>query len=143
MTPDEFDREVQRTAARAEFPEWARGGTQTFDVLIWGLGLTGEAGEVADLLKKGHGHGHGVDRDKVCKELGDVAWYLSALAQAHGFTLDQVLAANVAKLRARYPDGFTIEASKVKGEECQHPVVVNGICATCRGYYPTGGTVAA
>lgn len=37
-----------------------------------GLGLTGEAGEVAELLKKHVGHGHALDRDKLAKELGDV-----------------------------------------------------------------------
>lgn len=89
----------------------------TLDSLIWGLGLTGEAGEVVDLLKKGFGHGHGVDREKLKKELGDVLWYLANLADAFGLTLSEVALVNVLKLRARYPTGFSVEASKAKADE--------------------------
>src|SRR4051812_33104077 len=120
MTFDEYQAHVLRTANRGEYPKSVGGWKDTqalFDTLVWGLGLTGEAGEVADLLKKGIGHSHGVDKDKLCKELGDVMWYVGALAHAYGIGLDEVAQANVAKLKARYPDGFTVEASKAKADE--------------------------
>jgi NTP pyrophosphatase (non-canonical NTP hydrolase) len=97
----------------------AKAGLRVIDQMVWALGLTGEAGEVADLLKKGFGHGHGVDREKLQKELGDVLWYLAVLADSFGLTLSEVARANVAKLRARYPTGFSIEASKAKADEAQ------------------------
>lgn len=75
------------------------------------LGLTGEAGEVADLVKKHIGHGHQLDVDKVKKELGDVLWYVSVLSHRIGCTLEEVAQANVEKLRKRYPDGFSSERS--------------------------------
>jgi NTP pyrophosphatase (non-canonical NTP hydrolase) len=75
------------------------------------LGISGEAGEVADLVKKYIGHGHALNREKVKKELVDVLWYVAVLAHRLGFTLEEVAAANVAKLRARYPEGFSTEAS--------------------------------
>ena len=74
-------------------------------------GLAGEAGEVSDFHKKWLFHGHPFDRDKLVKELGDVAWYLAVNAWSHKISLDEVLETNIAKLKARYPDGFTSEAS--------------------------------
>lgn len=87
------------------------------DIHIWAHGLAGEAGEVCDLLKKTHGHGKPYDADKMLKELGDVIWYVAVLAHAHGFTLDQVAQANVDKLKARYPKGFSVAAAAAKADE--------------------------
>lgn len=84
---------------------------QLQDKQIWALGLAGEAGEVADYLKKVHGHGKPYDRTKLLGELGDVLWYLSNLADIHGMTLSEVAQGNVDKLRARHPKGFTVETA--------------------------------
>lgn len=78
------------------------------------LGLGGEAGEVVDLVKKVLHHGTPLDRDKLIKEMGDVRWYLEYLAATLGITMTEVEVANVAKLRARYPDGFSHEAANRK-----------------------------
>lgn len=76
-------------------------------MIIWNaLGLAGEAGEVAETVKKGVLHQHGLDRDKMKKELGDVAWYLAALCTKLGLDLSEVLAANIEKLKVRYPEGY-------------------------------------
>lgn len=75
------------------------------------LGLAGEAGEVADLLKKHLFHGHPLDRDKLKDELGDVLWYVATLATTLGIGLDEVAEHNINKLRARYPEGFDHERS--------------------------------
>lgn len=81
------------------------------DLPVLGLGLTGEAGEVADHIKKHIGHGHDLDQGKMVSELGDVLWYLSMICTRIGVTLDMVAATNIAKLAARYPEGFSFEAS--------------------------------
>lgn len=70
------------------------------------LGVAGEAGEFADLMKKVHFHGVPLDRDKVLKELGDVLYYVTIAAYEHGFDLEDVAIANNKKLAARYPGGF-------------------------------------
>ncbi len=70
------------------------------------LGLAGEAGEVAELIKKARFHGVPYRTDTLRKELGDVLWYLTEMASAHGLTLAEVAQANADKLRARYPNGF-------------------------------------
>ena len=75
------------------------------------LGLAGEAGEVADLLKKAYFQGHPLDFARVAGELGDIAWYLAEAATGLGYDLDDILAANINKLRKRYPDGFEAERS--------------------------------
>jgi NTP pyrophosphatase (non-canonical NTP hydrolase) len=72
------------------------------------LGIAGEAGEVADLLKKQLFHGKQEDADKLCEELGDVLWYVSTIAKLHGLSLSEVAAFNLRKLRKRYPNGFVL-----------------------------------
>lgn len=68
--------------------------------------LAGEAGEICELIFKDAFHRVPYKRDDLKKELGDVLWYVSALAQDHGLTLDEIAAENNRKLAARYPNGF-------------------------------------
>ena len=75
------------------------------------LGLCGESGEVADLLKKHLFQGHDIDIEHIAKELGDVAWYLAVGAYAIGYDLETILQMNVDKLKARYPNGFSTDRS--------------------------------
>lgn len=81
-------------------------------MLLWNaIGLSGEAGEVADLIKKGVFHKHGVDQEALKKELGDVLWYVAGLCTTLGITLEEVMTLNIEKLKARYPEGFKVEDS--------------------------------
>ena len=82
------------------------------DVLINGvMGLCGESGEAIDLVKKHLHQGHELDREKLIKELGDIAWYLAEAATALDANLDDILAGNIDKLRRRYPEGFDADKS--------------------------------
>ena len=82
------------------------------DILINGvMGLCGEAGETIDLVKKHLHQGHDLDREKLTKELGDIAWYLAEAAYALDVSLDAVLEGNIVKLKSRYPEGFDTEKS--------------------------------
>jgi len=82
------------------------------DVLINGvMGLCGESGEAIDIVKKHLFHGHELDREKLIKELGDVAWYLAETATALGVDLEEILRTNIEKLKKRYPEGFDSERS--------------------------------
>ncbi len=69
------------------------------------LGLCGEAGEVADKVKKVLRDQNGCFSDAVKQslllELGDVLWYVAQLASELGFELDQVAEANLEKLASR------------------------------------------
>ena len=87
------------------------------DVLINGvMGLCGESGEAIDIVKKHLAQGHNLDREALIKELGDVAWYLAETAYALDASLEEVFERNIAKLRARYPDGFDAEKSANRSE---------------------------
>ena len=75
------------------------------------LGLAGEAGECADLVKKHYFQdGREVYLDLI-DELGDVLWYVVEAVYALDLTLEEVAQHNVDKLRKRYPDGFDAERS--------------------------------
>lgn len=80
------------------------------------LGLAGEAGEVADMVKKMLGHGHGLDVAALAGELGDVLYYVADAASALGLDLETIAAGNQAKLAARYPDGFDAARSRARYE---------------------------
>ena len=103
--------EYQKLAMTTLNPELGRK-----DVLINGvMGLCGESGEAIDIVKKWLAQGHELDRDKLAKELGDICWYLAETATALGYDLEDIMAANIEKLRMRYPDGF--DAARSIGRE--------------------------
>ena len=81
------------------------------------LGLAGEAGEYIELIKKHLFHGKDLDREKAVKELGDVLWYVMFAADSIGSSLDEVARVNDAKLRERYPNGFSVEAARTRRSE--------------------------
>ena len=75
-------------------------------VLNGALGLFGEGGEVADLVKKAYMQGHPLDKAHIAEELGDVCWYVAELATALGYSMEELMRENIDKLRRRYPEGF-------------------------------------
>jgi NTP pyrophosphatase (non-canonical NTP hydrolase) len=103
MNLDEYQELALRTAGHREDSQK--------QLTYTALGLTGESGEVAEIVKKAFYHGHPLDKEALHNELGDVLWYLAVMADGLGFSLDEIASANVAKLRARYPDGFSEERS--------------------------------
>ena len=79
------------------------------------LGLSAEAGEFGDLVKKCLFQGKELNkenRELMIKELGDVMWYLSQGCMALGVTIEEVLWANIDKLEKRYPNGFEVSRSE-------------------------------
>lgn len=86
-------------------------------MIIWNaIGLAGETGEVVDHIKKAIFHQHGLDREKVKEELGDVLWYIAGLSTQLGFTLEEVMKANISKLQTRYQNGFSVAESRNRSE---------------------------
>ena len=82
------------------------------DVLINGvMGLCGESGEAIDIVKKWLAQGHELDKEKLAKELGDIAWYLAETATALDLNLEDIFEANIEKLKKRYPEGFDVQRS--------------------------------
>lgn len=75
------------------------------------MGLNGEAGECIDILKKHDFQGHTLAIDKILDELGDVLWYVAEAAIGINVSLEEIAQHNIAKLRARYPAGFSADRS--------------------------------
>lgn len=105
MTASEYQRLAMRTA---------RADCRTLSNV--GLGLAGEAGEVADLIKKHLHQGHELNVSDMVDELGDVAWYLALGCEILGVNLGTVMERNIEKLRRRYPEGFDSERSRNREE---------------------------
>ena len=106
MTPNEYQEACLRTASDKMY------ATPYENMLLDGaLGLCGESGEVADLVKKSIFQGHPLDRGHIAEELGDCLWYVSITAYAVGYNLDTIMQMNISKLQKRYPDGFDSERS--------------------------------
>ncbi len=76
-----------------------------------GLGLAGESGEVAELIKKHCFQGHALDESKLIEELGDVLWYIALTAEIQGVQLADIARRNIEKLKKRYPYGYRDEDS--------------------------------
>ncbi len=104
-------REYQRLAGRTliDGPDAEYDSNEI--MLVWNaLGLAGEAGEVADIIKKAVFHQHGFDEatvSKLIKELGDVLWYVAALCTKLSVPIETVMECNIIKLEQRYPAGYT------------------------------------
>lgn len=72
-------------------------------------GLSGEVGEFNDMIKKWIFHEKPFDEEHAKKEMGDVLWYVAMMCYSFGWDLDEILQMNVDKLKARYPQGFSVE----------------------------------
>jgi NTP pyrophosphatase (non-canonical NTP hydrolase) len=111
MNANEYQELAARTLIDAPDAEY----TDAEIMLVWNaLGLAGEAGEVANSIKKMVVHRHGVDRDELVKELGDVLWYVAALCTKLDVPMSTVMERNIAKLMRRYPDGYCSADSQAR-----------------------------
>jgi NTP pyrophosphatase (non-canonical NTP hydrolase) len=90
--------------------------TPVEEILTWGLGITGEAGDdVASCIKKTYMH----DNDKkegIRENIGDTLWYAAMICNFFGWSLQEILDENTKKLRERCPDGFKIDNARRNGE---------------------------
>ena len=81
------------------------------------VGVAGEAGELLDAIKKVWVYSKPLDRENVIEELGDVEFYAQALRSLLDITREETIAANVAKLQRRYPEGYTDAAAIARADK--------------------------
>lgn len=72
-------------------------------VTLGALGLAGEAGEVANIVKKAVFHGKTLDREHLRDELGDVFWYFTLLCDGANLSLQEIIETNNQKMQTRFP----------------------------------------
>lgn len=70
------------------------------------LGLAGESGQVVNLVKNYTFRGADLDKEQLTKEMGDVLWYLSQVAQWTDIPFEEVAQKNIKDLAKRYPHSF-------------------------------------
>jgi len=84
------------------------------EIVNWGLGITGEAGDVAGCIKKTLFHGND-QRNGIRENLGDTLWYAAMICNYFGWDFGEILEENIKKLKQRYPQGFTEKDAKRGG----------------------------
>ena len=113
MTLNEYQVGTMRTAPVQNY-------RQENDMLLNAvLGISGEGGEVADIVKKALFQGHPLDKEHLIEEVGDCLYYIALAATALGMSLDEIAFRNQEKLRARYPYGFDAERSLHRKKEAK------------------------
>ncbi|TDP59831.1 nucleoside triphosphate pyrophosphohydrolase family protein [Aminicella lysinilytica] len=86
------------------------------EVIMGCLGLSGEVGELNDLVKKYIFHESHMDDIKFRKELGDICWYIALICHACNYDLGEIMEMNIEKLKNRYPEGFDVEKANNRAE---------------------------
>jgi NTP pyrophosphatase (non-canonical NTP hydrolase) len=104
LTLNEYQRLAEKTSGAGKSGDRRK--------IIAALGLAGEAGEFANMIKKLTAHGHRIPIEKLAEELGDVLWYVAEAASACNLSLNEIAVMNIKKLKNRYPDGFSEERSR-------------------------------
>ena len=101
MTFEEYQKQALTTVISS--------GDEFKDLLHWVLGINGEAGEVAEKVKKiirdKGGKVSDEDKKELAKELGDVLWYIAVFAHDLGVPFDEIAANNLSKLKSRKARG--------------------------------------
>jgi len=87
------------------------------------IGICGEAGELADGIKQSSIYEKPLDWKNIVEELGDLEFYMAGLRQMLGISRYETLAANVAKLQARYKNGYSDQAAIDRADKNPQPIV--------------------
>jgi NTP pyrophosphatase (non-canonical NTP hydrolase) len=98
---------------------WLEEGVNVPLLLTAAIGAGSESGEFEEIVKKIVFQGKEYNEDTrfhMKRELGDILWYVANAATALGYSLDEIVDGNIAKLEARYPDGFEVYRSENRTE---------------------------
>jgi len=117
MTLAQYKQECGRTLAPLETRE------QNLHMV---LGMVTEVGELADVYKRKLAYGKAEDFTNVKEEIGDLMWYVVNFCNLHGFDLEDILATNIAKLKARFPDKFDADKALTRDLEAERKTLENG-----------------
>lgn len=83
------------------------------------LGISGEAGELLDAVKKSTIYKKTLDRPNVIEELGDLEFYMQGLRSALGITREDTLRHNISKLTKRYGDKYSNQAAQARADKAE------------------------
>ncbi len=103
MNLSEYQKFCKRTAKKFRDKEK--------EIMTWGLGISGEAGDVAGCIKKTISH-HDNQKDGIKENLGDTLWYIAMICNFFNWDIKDVMEENMNKLRKRYAKAFSYRAAK-------------------------------
>jgi len=107
MNLKEYQEACKRTAKEFATPET--------EIATWGLGIAGEAGDVASCIKKVFAHKNEAIKEGLRENIGDMLWYAAMICNFFDWDMDDVLNENIEKLKKRYPEGFTFKDAQRDG----------------------------
>lgn len=81
------------------------------EIMTWGLGIAGEAGDVAGCIKKTYSQNDD-QKNGIRENLGDTMWYIAMICNFFGWNLKDVLKENIDKLKERHPKGFSCKGCR-------------------------------
>ena len=102
-----------------EYQKFCKATAQKFknrekEIMTWGLGVTGEAGDLAGCIKKTFSHNND-QTDGIKENLGDTLWYIAMICNFFDWDFEEVLEENIEKLKKRYPQGFDFKNAQRGG----------------------------
>ena len=109
MTPMMYQTQAMKTAKDM--------GSKQMNLIHGALGVSSDAGELVDAIKKHTIYGKELDFENVIEELGDVLWFCALIAEIVGTNLSVVMEANIAKLAKRYPNKYSDAAAIARADK--------------------------
>jgi len=91
------------------------------------MGLCTEAGEFQDQLKRSLYYGKPLDTVNLAEEVGDILWYVALIANTLGVKLEDIAAANIQKLKTRYPHAFNDTQAINRNINAERKVLEGGV----------------
>lgn len=112
---------VQSSQVRSLFKQ-SKSGDKAEMLIHAAMGISGEAGELLDAVKKHVFYERELDMENMVEELGDILFYVQAASQVIGIPIEGIIAANVAKLNKRYPSGtYSNEQANARADKVSVP----------------------
>jgi len=125
MQVSEYVEQSGRTVASSR-AALLRSTDESMDLLHVAIGLSGEAAEFADAIKKHVFYGAELDRVNLMEEIGDLMWYVAYACRTLGLELEDVMTLNISKLKKRYPEKFSLEKATKRDLVGEHNILIGG-----------------
>lgn len=107
MNLKQYQEACKRTSKEFATPET--------EIATWGLGVAGEAGDIASCIKKIFAHKNEAIKEGLKENPGDTMWYIAMICNFFNWDMEEVLNENIEKLKKRYPEGFTFKDAQRDG----------------------------
>lgn len=128
-------KEYQELASKT----FAESGDETLNLLHCAIGASTEAGELLDAFKKHIYYKKELDVVNIGEEIADMQWYLFNLCRLLNLDMEQLLEANIAKLKARYGDKFSTERAINRDLDTERNILETGVVSAENRELETGG----